>query len=97
MVDFIGRLVESGHAYCAEDGAVYFSVASFERYGQLKGIDTSSLKAGARVAQDEYDKEDARDFALWKARHGGGRARRVRLGTRPGGGAGRVGTSSAPS
>jgi cysteinyl-tRNA synthetase len=66
MVDFIGRLVESGHAYCAEDGAVYFSVASFERYGQLKGIDTSSLKVGARVAQDEYDKEDARDFALWK-------------------------------
>ena len=67
MVDFIGRLIRSGHAYRAEDGAVYFSVASFERYGQLKGIDTSSLRAGARVAQDEYDKEDARDFALWKA------------------------------
>jgi cysteinyl-tRNA synthetase len=67
MVEFIGRLIESGHAYRAEDGAVYFSVASFERYGQLKGIDTSSLRAGARVAQDEYDKEDARDFALWKA------------------------------
>jgi cysteinyl-tRNA synthetase len=67
MVDFIARLVESGHAYPADDGAVYFSVASFERYGQLKGIDTSSLRVGARVAQDEYDKEDARDFALWKA------------------------------
>jgi cysteinyl-tRNA synthetase len=66
MVDFIGRLIASGHAYTADDGAVYFSVASFERYGQLKGIDTSSLKVGARVAQDEYDKEDARDFALWK-------------------------------
>ncbi len=66
MVDFIGRLIDSGHAYRAEDGAVYFSVASFERYGQLKGIDTSSLRVGARVAQDEYDKEDARDFALWK-------------------------------
>jgi cysteinyl-tRNA synthetase len=67
MVEFIARLLESGHAYRAEDGAVYFSVASFEPYGQLKGIDTSTLRAGARVAQDEYDKEDARDFALWKA------------------------------
>ncbi|HUP52103.1 MAG TPA: cysteine--tRNA ligase, partial [Longimicrobiales bacterium] len=67
MVDFVGRLLESGHAYRAEDGAVYFSVASFEPYGQLKGIDTSTLRPGARVAQDEYDKEDARDFALWKA------------------------------
>jgi len=67
MVDFIARLMESGHAYKAEDGAVYFSVASFERYGRLKGIDTSELKSGARVAQDEYEKEDARDFALWKA------------------------------
>jgi cysteinyl-tRNA synthetase len=67
MVEFIARLVESGHAYQAEDGAVYFSVASFERYGRLKGIDTSSLLTGARVAQDEYEKEDARDFALWKA------------------------------
>ena len=67
MVGFIGRLMESGHAYRADDGAVYFSVASFPRYGQLKGIDTSSLRVGARVAQDEYDKEDARDFALWKA------------------------------
>jgi len=66
MVDFIGRLVASGHAYRAEDGAVYFSVSSFPAYGRLKGIDTASLKAGARVAQDEYDKEDARDFALWK-------------------------------
>jgi len=67
MVDFVAGLVESGHAYRAEDGAVYFSVASFEAYGRLKGIDTSSLRPGARVAQDEYEKEDARDFALWKA------------------------------
>jgi cysteinyl-tRNA synthetase len=66
MVAFIERLVESGHAYRADDGAVYFSVASFPGYGKLKGIDTSTLKVGARVAHDEYDKEDARDFALWK-------------------------------
>jgi len=66
MVAFVERLVSSGHAYRAEDGAVYFSVASFPRYGQLKGIDTSTLLSGARVAQDEYEKDDARDFALWK-------------------------------
>jgi len=59
--------VSSGHAYQAEDGAVYFSIARFPEYGKLKGIDTSSLQVGARVAQDKYDKEDARDFALWKA------------------------------
>jgi cysteinyl-tRNA synthetase len=56
----------SGHAYRAEDGAVYFSIARFPGYGKLKGIDPSTLRAGARVAQDEYEKEDARDFALWK-------------------------------
>ena len=67
MVRFIGRLIESGHAYRADDGAVYFSIAKFPEYGRLKGIDLSSLKSGARVAQDEYDKDDARDFVLWKA------------------------------
>ena len=67
MVDFIGRLVEREHAYAASDGAVYFSIESFPNYGKLKGIDTSTLIAGARVEQDEYEKEDARDFALWKA------------------------------
>ena len=67
MVDFVQRLVDGGHAYPADDGAVYFSIASFADYGKLKGIDTTTLKVGARVAHDEYDKEDARDFALWKA------------------------------
>jgi cysteinyl-tRNA synthetase len=66
MVEFVQRLIDRGHAYQADDGAVYFSIASFEGYGKLKGIDPSTLRAGARVAQDEYDKEDARDFALWK-------------------------------
>ena len=67
MVDFIRRLMERGHAYAADDGAVYFSISSFPDYGKLKGIDTSTLIAGARVEHDEYEKEDARDFALWKA------------------------------
>jgi cysteinyl-tRNA synthetase len=67
MVDFVQRLVDGGHAYAADDGAVYFSIESFPEYGKLKGIDTATLKVGARVAQDEYEKADARDFALWKA------------------------------
>lgn len=67
MVEFVETLVERGHAYAADDGAVYFSIESFPEYGRLKGIDTSTLKAGARVEHDEYEKEDARDFALWKA------------------------------
>ena len=67
MVDFISRLIEKGHAYPADDGAVYFSIASFPGYGKLKGIDISTLIEGARVEHDEYEKEDARDFVLWKA------------------------------
>jgi cysteinyl-tRNA synthetase len=67
MVDFVQRLVDGGHAYPADDGAVYFSIASFAEYGKLKGIDTTTLKVGARVSHDEYDQEDARDFALWRA------------------------------
>ena len=67
MVDFIKRLVASENAYSADDGAVYFAIDSFSAYGKLKGIDTSTLKVGARGDHDEYDKEDARDFALWKA------------------------------
>ncbi len=66
MIGFIERLMESGHAYLADDGAVYFSIGRFPEYGKLKGIDVSTLKSGARVAQDEYTKDDARDFVLWK-------------------------------
>lgn len=67
MIEFVERLVASGHAYQADDGAVYFSIAKFPDYGKLKGIDLSTLRSGARVSQDEYSKDDARDFVLWKA------------------------------
>ncbi len=65
MVDLIRRLLESGHAYPAEDG-VYYRISSFPGYGSLAGVDLAGLRPGARVATDEYQKESVSDFALWK-------------------------------
>jgi cysteinyl-tRNA synthetase len=67
MIDLIGRLQERGHTYSAE-GSVYFRIASFPEYGKLSRLDVSGMKAGARVDTDKYDKENARDFVLWKAK-----------------------------
>jgi cysteinyl-tRNA synthetase len=67
MVGLIGRLQERGHTYVAE-GSVYFRIASFPEYGKLSRLDVSGMKAGARVDTDKYDKENARDFVLWKAK-----------------------------
>jgi cysteinyl-tRNA synthetase len=65
MVELVSRLLERGVAYRGEDG-VYFAIGKFPTYGRLSRVDRRELKAGARVASDEYAKEDARDFALWK-------------------------------
>ena len=67
MIDLIGRLQERGHTYAAE-GSVYFRIASFPEYGRLSRLDVSGMKTGARVDADKYDKENARDFVLWKAK-----------------------------
>ncbi len=67
MIALIRRLYEKGFAYKSDDGSVYFSIAKFANYGRLAHLDLSGLKAGARVAQDEYEKENLADFALWKA------------------------------
>jgi cysteinyl-tRNA synthetase len=67
MIALIMTLMEKGHAYRSEDGSVYFSLDSFPAYGKLAHLDKSGLRAGARVEQDEYDKENLGDFALWKA------------------------------
>lgn len=67
MKDLIQKLFDNGYAYKSEDGSVYYDVGKFENYGQLAHIDTSELRSGARVAQDEYEKENVADFALWKA------------------------------
>ncbi len=67
MIELIRTLLEKGFAYRSDDGSVYFSVARFPGYGRLAHLDLKGLKAGARVAQDEYEKESVGDFALWKA------------------------------
>ncbi len=67
MADFVAKLVEKGVAYRTDDGSYYFRIASFPRYGKLSKKDFGGMLDGARVDVDEYDKDSARDFALWKA------------------------------
>jgi len=67
MIALVERLMARGVAYQADDGSVYFAIARFPEYGRLSRLDTREIKVGARVAQDEYEKENAQDFALWKA------------------------------
>jgi len=67
MIALIKRLMDKGLAYRSDDGSVYFKVSAFPAYGRLAHLDMGGLRAGARVAQDEYAKESVGDFALWKA------------------------------
>lgn len=67
IIELIGKLIEKGVAYLAPDKSVYFSIAKFPRYGQLKKIDPEHMRPGERVKLDEYEKESIGDFALWKA------------------------------
>ncbi|HUF62161.1 MAG TPA: cysteine--tRNA ligase [Verrucomicrobiales bacterium] len=71
QIRMIVRLIDKGHAYCAEDGSVYFRVTSFPGYGRLTRLDERELRTGpgqAAQAADEYGKDALADFALWKAR-----------------------------
>jgi len=68
MVGLVQKLIDRGHTYTA-DGSVYFRISTFPDYGKLSRLDVSGIKSGARVDTDKYDKEDARDFVLWKAKH----------------------------
>ena len=70
MVALIRRLTAGGHTYVS-DGSVYFRVATFPAYGKLSHADFKGILDGARVDTDKYDKENARDFVLWKARKEG--------------------------
>jgi len=67
MAAFVAALVEKGIAYRTDDGSYYFRIAKFPQYGKLSKKDFSGMLDGARVDVDEYDKDSARDFALWKA------------------------------
>jgi len=67
MADFIAKLVEKGFAYRTDDGSYYFRIAKFPDYGKLSKKDFAGMEDGARVDVDEYEKDSARDFALWKA------------------------------
>src|SRR5215210_6510304 len=67
MIGIVDKLMANGLAYQADDGSVYFAIDKFRDYGKLSRLDTREVKAGARVMQDDYSKENAQDFALWKA------------------------------
>ncbi len=67
MAKFIAQLVDKGFAYRTDDGSYYFRIARFPGYGKLSKKDFAGIEAGARVDVDEYEKDNARDFALWKA------------------------------
>ncbi|MGA2903506.1 MAG: cysteine--tRNA ligase [Candidatus Korobacteraceae bacterium] len=67
MAHFIAVLAEKGYAYRTDDGSYYYRIAKFPEYGKLSKKDFAGMTDGARVDVDEYDKDNARDFALWKA------------------------------
>src|SRR5438045_4700088 len=67
MAECIAHLVEKGFAYRAEDGSYYFRIAKFREYGKLSKKPLAAIEDGARVDSDRFDKEEVRDFALWKA------------------------------
>jgi cysteinyl-tRNA synthetase len=67
MAEFIAALERKGIAYRTEDGSYYFRIAKFPAYGKLSKKDFAGMEDGARVDVDEYEKDNARDFALWKA------------------------------
>jgi len=67
MVALIRILLDRDHAYRTDDGSIFFRIASWPTYGRLARLDPENLRVGERVESDEYDKDDVRDFALWKA------------------------------
>jgi cysteinyl-tRNA synthetase len=67
MIALVKKLIQKGYAYKAPDNSTYYAIKKFKNYGKLSHIKVAELKAGARVKTDEYEKEEAQDFALWKA------------------------------
>jgi len=84
MVALIEKLQKKDLTYTS-DGSIYFRIARFPAYGKLSKIDMTGIRAGARVDVDQYEKDDARDFALWKAPKPGEHFWETRIGPgRPG-------------
>ncbi|MGZ6296695.1 MAG: cysteine--tRNA ligase [Candidatus Limnocylindrales bacterium] len=71
MAALIETLLARGHAYRTDDGSIFFRIASWPAYGRLARLDPAEQRIGERVEADEYAKEEARDFALWKSRKAG--------------------------
>jgi cysteinyl-tRNA synthetase len=67
MTALIKKLLDKGYAYKGDDESIYYAINKFKNYGKLSKINIQELKTGARVKTDEYAKEEAQDFALWKA------------------------------
>ena len=67
MINMIKKLVDLDYAYQSEDGSVYYRINKFDRYGDLAKLDKEGMKSGVRIDQDEYEKDNVGDFALWKA------------------------------
>jgi len=66
MVALVQKLLENGFAYKTDDGSIYYKVSQFPRYGQLANLNVDAMRRSGRVISDEYEKEELRDFALWK-------------------------------
>ena len=85
MVTLIETLLERGHAYRTDDGSIFFRIASWPAYGRLARLDPAKQRVGERVESDEYDKDDVRDFAVWKGAKPGEPSWSTRIGEgRPG-------------
>jgi cysteinyl-tRNA synthetase len=66
MAQLVKKLVDSGHAYAADDGSIFFRISTWPSYGVLAKLDPEQSRTTDRVAADDYGKDDVRDFALWK-------------------------------
>ena len=67
MINLISILMKKGFAYQGEDKSIYFKISKFKNYGKLSGLKKRQIKIGARIDSDEYKKDDAQDFVLWKS------------------------------
>ena len=68
IISLINKIIKKKFAYQSDDDSIYFDISKFKKYGRLSELEKKELKISARVSADEYQKEDARDFVLWKAK-----------------------------